>query len=202
MAVSWPVEPLSRPYARGWWATPKPLRWAQRGSSGLPRRRDGRRYVPPRLQALTVVPGRLAGVGVAHRPLHLHEVMACLQQVAREGAAQVVRGEVLDPCRLDVRHEPLPERVGVRVPPGVDVAVLVDRAEQRARLVPTPAEPVVYLRDDPIGQEHHALLAALAVLHRELGAERLVGGHVQAARLGPPDARPAQQRERGPVAGA
>jgi hypothetical protein len=104
---------------------------------GLPptRRGDAGGHVAARVQAPTVIPCRLGGVGVAHGPLHLHQIMACLQHVAREGAAQVVRGEVLDPCGLDVGHEAVPERVWVQVVPGVEVVVLVHAAQQRPRLV-------------------------------------------------------------------
>jgi hypothetical protein len=101
-----------------------------------------------------------------------------------------VRGEVGNPCRLDVGDEPLPERVWVQVVPRVEVVVLVDAAQQRPRVVPAPVQPVVHLRDDPGWEEHHALLAALAVLDGELGAERLVGVQLQAGGLGPPDALP------------
>jgi hypothetical protein len=72
--------------------------------------------------------------------------------------------------------EAVPERVRVKAMSWVDVVVLVDTAEQQARLVPAPVQPVVYLLDNPGGKEDDTFLAALAVLDGELGAERSVGG--------------------------
>jgi hypothetical protein len=90
-----PSEPAARPSRVTPWATgrgalarsPAPSCSGTESGTGLSRRGDRGGHVPAHLQAPAVVSGRLGRVRVAHGPLHPHQVMARLQEVACEGAA-------------------------------------------------------------------------------------------------------------------
>jgi len=150
-----------------------------------------RRFHRPR--AAPIVARRGHRRGVPQQLLRDREIGPGVEQVAGEGAAEIVRREVLHPGSRGPALQHVVDRLGVeRAEP--DLAPLRDRHEQRPRPIAPDREPVVERGHRACGGVGRPLAAPLAVEDAQLAALAIPVGDDRA----PPTRRAAARPRRRP----